>query len=183
VPSLLEEGDQEVDAHVDVLSDLFLVELVVTDGGAEAEHLLQLELNGSLDLLDLISDQFVLLEHHGELADLVQGVTEELGDLLHQGLAGQQDVVGLGPALNGLLLLVELLQALNVDEVDADLLGLLAVDDGSHNCDLELGVGDVGKLDRADETLFLFGIVVSQADLQFDGFGESSLFFWSSTYR
>ena len=41
---------------------------------------------------------------------------------------------------------------------------------------LHVGVGDVGQSDLSGESLFPFGVVVSQADLQLDRLHEFSLF-------
>eukprot|EP00656_Telonema_subtile_P016814 TRINITY_DN1890_c0_g1_i4.p2 TRINITY_DN1890_c0_g1~~TRINITY_DN1890_c0_g1_i4.p2 ORF type:complete len:100 (+),score=11.77 TRINITY_DN1890_c0_g1_i4:97-396(+) len=56
LPVLLEKGDKEVDGHVDVLTDLLLGHVGVTDAGGEAEDLLELELDGGLLLGDLVGD-------------------------------------------------------------------------------------------------------------------------------
>lgn len=45
VPSLLEERGEEVAAHQDVLSELVLGHLLVTDGDGHAGDLLELELD------------------------------------------------------------------------------------------------------------------------------------------
>lgn len=53
VPSLLEEGDQEVDSHEDVLSDFFFSHGFVSDGDVHAGGFLELELNGGSGIVDL----------------------------------------------------------------------------------------------------------------------------------
>lgn len=53
VPSLLEEGNQEVDSHKNVLSDFILSHLFVTDGDVHAGNLLKLELNAGSSIIDL----------------------------------------------------------------------------------------------------------------------------------
>lgn len=53
LPSFLQQTDQEVDACVQVLSDLVFVQLISSDGGGQAQHLLQLESHSTLNFLDL----------------------------------------------------------------------------------------------------------------------------------
>jgi len=85
LPSLLEEGDEEVERHVDVLSDLLVFEVGGGDGGGQADNLLELELDGGLEFLDLGLDGLTFGDGDGELADLVEDGTAESGDLLHEG--------------------------------------------------------------------------------------------------
>lgn len=53
LPVLLEEGDQEVDSHLHIDEKLLLAEGHIADGNAQAQHLLQLEFDASLDLVHL----------------------------------------------------------------------------------------------------------------------------------
>lgn len=46
VPSLLEEGGEEVNTHKDVLSELLLSHLLVSNSDGHAGDLLELELDG-----------------------------------------------------------------------------------------------------------------------------------------
>lgn len=103
---------------------------------AQAKDFLQLEFHGGLDLVDLVLDKLVLTNGDGELIDLVEGVSEESGDLLHQDFRGHQLVVLLGPLLDWLPLLVELLQPVDVDVVNSGVLGLFAVNGVSDDADL-----------------------------------------------
>ena len=70
LPVLLEEGDQEVDGHGEVVDELIVVHVDVTDGNVEAEDLLHLELDGSLDFVDLGLHRFAVRQHGGELTSL-----------------------------------------------------------------------------------------------------------------
>ena len=77
--------------------------------------------------------------------------------------------------LDELLVLVEVLQALSVLEVQAHRSGLLAVVSITQHADLHLGAGDVRQLDVASETLVFLRIVVLQANLKLDGLKELTL--------
>ena len=70
LPVLLEEGNEEVDGQVDVREELRFRHLHVADGDAEAERLLQLELDRALDFVEFLEDVFVGAEEGGELAGL-----------------------------------------------------------------------------------------------------------------
>ena len=70
LPVLLEERHEEVDGQVDVGEQLRFGHLNVADGDTEAESLLELELHGALDFVELLEDVFVGAEQGGELAGL-----------------------------------------------------------------------------------------------------------------
>ena len=145
LPSLLHEGDEEVDGHGEVLSDVVLASLNVSDGSAEAGSLLGLELDGVLELVDLGGDLLSLGQGDGEQTHLDQDVTEQLGGLLGDGVTGEQNVVLLGPLLDFGLVLIEGFQAVDVNVGDAAGVGFLNV--GS--------VGEHAHLGRARGTLML----------------------------
>jgi hypothetical protein len=177
VPSLLEEGGQEVNTHVDVLSELLLSHGLVTDGDGHAGNLLELELDGGAGVINLGAEVFVVGDDLGEHTNTVEDGSEDGGDLLDEGVAGKKKGVLLGPLLDELLVLVEGLEELEVNGVNLDVLGLddiemLGITD---KADLEAGSGDVGKSDGSSETLILLGIVVLEADLEFNGLSELSL--------
>ena len=82
LPSFLEKGDQEVDAHINVLSELLFSEGEGSDGSTHAEDFLQLESDGRFQFLNFISNVFGFGDRDWELVDLVEDVTSELWDLL-----------------------------------------------------------------------------------------------------
>lgn len=136
MPSLLQERDQKVDRHIDVLSELFFSHISSADSGTHTEDLLQLELDGGSKFLDLISNLFVFTDGNGELTDLVQDVTEKSGDLLHEGFRSDKDIERLGPLLDGLLILVELLGGINIDATNTSSLSLVTMDGGTNQTNL-----------------------------------------------
>lgn len=176
VPALLQEGDQEVDSDQEVGLDVLSGHVVVTDGGAQADDLLELELALGLEVLDLALEGFVVGDDLGEAADTGEPGTGDGGELLHEGVGGDEDVVLLGPALNGLLLLVEFLEVIDGDGVDAETLSLLQMGGVTDEADLHAGAGNVGEADGAGEALILGGVVILKTDLEFDGFLELTLF-------
>lgn len=68
LPALLEKRDEVVDGHHDVGNQLLLLHLDVADGDTHAENLLQLELDGGLDVGDLAAEVVGVGDGGGELA-------------------------------------------------------------------------------------------------------------------
>ena len=118
------------------MSEFFFSHVDGTNGSTHTEDLLKLELDSALEFLNFILNLFVFSNSDGELADLGQNVTEQLGDLLHQRFGGDQDIVGLAPLLDELLILVELLQTFDIDVTNSELLGLFTVDSSTEDTDL-----------------------------------------------
>ena len=70
LPVLLQQGHQEVHGQVDVLSQLLLCHLNVSNGNVKAENLLHLELDGGLEVQGLLLQVVVVSDKGGELASL-----------------------------------------------------------------------------------------------------------------
>lgn len=68
LPSLLQQGDQEVDGQHGVGDNLVLVHVDVTDGTSETKDLLQLELDGGPDLDELLGKVVRVRDGGGELS-------------------------------------------------------------------------------------------------------------------
>ena len=68
LPALLEEGDEVVDGQHDVANKLLIGHVDVADSDTHAENLLELELDGGLDLSDLGGEVLVVGNRGGELA-------------------------------------------------------------------------------------------------------------------
>ena len=134
-----------------------------------------MELDSVSDFVDLREDLFALSQSDGELAQLDQDVSEELGDLLGNGVGGQKDIVLLAPFFNFSLVLVEGLKSINVNEGNIVGSAFLDVDGVGHDTDSDFVIGDMGKSDGSVES-FVW-IVVSHTDLEFDCFEELSLLF------
>lgn len=70
--------------------------LSVSDGTTHAKHLLQLELDGALELLNLGCHALIVGKETRELTGLVQTRTQETGDLTDDGLRGEESIILLG---------------------------------------------------------------------------------------
>ena len=113
LPVLLEKGDQEVHGKSDVLHQLLLSHVQVAHSNTEAENLLHLELDGSLDIIDLLLHVIRVGDHGGELSRLVEARTKESGDLFDEGVRAEEGIIALGKLLHLLLVLVQLLQIIS----------------------------------------------------------------------
>tara|TARA_B110000285_G_C14974191_1_gene538125 strand:- start:100 stop:705 length:606 start_codon:yes stop_codon:yes gene_type:complete len=174
---LLEEGSEEVKGHDDVLSKLFVVHGLVTGGNVKAGNLLQLPLDGSLDVVDLLLNRLVVSDWLREHTNSVKNWTEDDWDLLDKGISSKQEGVFLGPLLDLLLVLVELLESIHVGDINlnlglGDLISVLLI---GNNADLEVWSWDVRKSDGTDESLILLWIVILKSNLELDSLGELSL--------
>lgn len=143
LPVLLQQRHQEVDRQVDVLGQLVGLHANVADGDGQAEHLLHLELDGRLNLLDLANHRLLMRQQGRELAGLVQARAKQTRNLLDQRLRGQEGIIGLGQLLHQLLVLVQLLQSLGIHEVDVVGLGFVAMLLIAKDAHLHLGTRNV----------------------------------------
>ena len=176
VPSLLEEGDKEVHAHHDVLSELVVGHVLSAGAASHAGHLSELELNGSAEVLDGKDKGLVVGDSDRELLDSVKNGSADDGHLLDDGVGGDEDIVLLGPLLDDLLVLVVLLELIEGGDIDVEtvLLGFgLVLLIGDH-ADLEVGTGNVRESNGSDETLILLWVVVLESELDLNGLSELS---------
>jgi len=175
LPALLEERNKEVDGENQVGLEVRLSHVDMSDGDTEAENLLKLELDSRLDLSDLGLDIISVRDGGGEHTHLVQLGTNKTRDILDESISGQESIVGRGPLLDGLLLLIELLQIIGRHGVDLKLLcdiEVLLISDDAH---LSVGASLLGQDIRTSETLILRGVKVLQTNLKLNRLEESAL--------
>merc|ERR1712066_519694 len=175
LPLLLEERDQEIDAHVDVLDQLVVVHVDIADSDGQAEDLLHLELDGGLHLADLSVHVVASRQDGWELTGLVQTWSQQSWDLSDQSIGSQESIVLFGKLLDQLLVLVELLQVINGHVWDVVLLGLIDMRLVTQNADGELWPGHIWQLHGTAKSLILLWIVVLEHDLKLNGLGEFSV--------
>ena len=77
LPVLLQQRHEEVHGEVDVLDELLLRHLHVPDGDAETQHLLHLELDGGLEVQNLLGQVVAVSHQGGELSSLGKGDIKE----------------------------------------------------------------------------------------------------------
>jgi hypothetical protein len=184
VPSLFEEGDQEVEAHHDVDTEFIIGHVGASSAATHVGNFSKLELNGSTDVFDLDGERLLLTDHGGEHLDSVKNGSDNDGNSLKSGIGSDEKLELFGPLLDELLVLVELLEGIEIGDRDINIvvLNFLLVLLIGDNADLEVGSGKVGKSDGTDETLVLLGIVILKSELDFNRFSEFSGFVVASHF-
>jgi len=152
LPPFLQERDEEVDGHLDVDGELRCGQRDIADRNAEAEDLLQLELDRGPQIVHLFFHVFRMSDQDRKLVRLVQVRSEETRNLTDDRLGGQEAVVLVGKLLDGLLLLIllhvsVLLEFINVQEAETELFGFVTVFLISQDTQLVLRLGDAWQLD------------------------------------
>lgn len=175
LPVLLEEGDEVVDGEGGVLAELFFLHGDVTDAATKAENLLELELDGGTDFLDLVGEVVSEGDGGGELVGTVHEGSNDTGNGLDDGFGGEEGIILRAHLLDELLVLVELLEIFHGHGGDTGLLGLVFVLEVANDGDLVVGTADVGEAEGTGETLITAGIVVLEVDLEVNGFEELAL--------
>lgn len=111
--------------------------------------------------------------------------------MFDQNFGCNESIILLCQFLNQLLVLVHLFQVIDAHDIHTELFRPINIVGVSKHTDSHLRTGDGGKFDLTRETLVTaqvskaievkfdgkvpLGIIVLQADLQFDGFGEIAL--------
>lgn len=106
---------------------------------------------------------------------LGQTGTEQTGNLLDEGVGGDEGIVLARELLDELLVLVELLEIIGAHGVDTAVLGTINVVLVTEDADGHAGAGDRGELDGARETLVTLGVIVLEADLEPGGWFRVSI--------
>jgi hypothetical protein len=106
LPPLLQEGDEVVDSQHDVSDEFVLRHVDISNSDAHAENFLELELDGALDLGDLVGQVFGVRDWGGEFAGFGETWSEETRDLLDERVGRDEGVVFASELLDELLVLV-----------------------------------------------------------------------------
>ncbi len=194
LPSLLEEGDEVVDGQHDVGDQLILSHANVSNGDTHAENLLQLELDGGLNVVDLALEVLVVGDWGWELSGLRKTWTQETWNLLDKSVGSDESIVLACELLNKLLVLVELLQVISGHGVNTTVLGtidiVLVTEDAicalvvAPMCkfasrvivpDGHVWTWDLWKTDGSRETLVTLWVVVLETNLELDGLQKVTL--------
>jgi len=175
LPSLLQKRDQVINRQHDVTNKLILSHANISNGNTHAQHLLKLKLDGALNIGDFVVEVFSVGHWSGEFASFGETGAEETGDLLNEGVGGDEGIVFAGELLDELLVLVELLQVVGGHGVDTMMLGSINVVLVTKNADAHSGSWNFGKLDGPGETLITLGIIVLETDLEFNSLQKVAL--------
>jgi hypothetical protein len=109
LPALLQQRDEVVNGQHNVADQLILSHANVANSSTHAQNLLELELDGALDLGDLGGEIFVVRDGRWELAGLGETWTKETRDLLDERVGGDEGIVLASKLLDELLVLVAVL--------------------------------------------------------------------------
>lgn len=175
MPVLLQQGNQEVDSHQNLVDQDILFHFDVTNGNSQTQDLFQLELNGGSNVSDLLVQVIVVGDWGWELTSLGQLRTQESWDLLDQDFRSDEGRVLLSQLFDQLLVLVQLLQIFDGHSVDTTGLGSVDIESITEDTDGQVWSWADWQLQSTRETLVSLWVVVLQTDLQFDGFQEVSL--------
>ena len=93
LPALLGEGGEEVARESDVELELVLGHGGVADGDVQAHDLLELELDGGGELVDLLKEILVRAAAHRELAGTVEARAKKARNKLDEGVGADEAVV------------------------------------------------------------------------------------------
>merc|ERR1719218_268176 len=174
VPAFFEQRDQEVERHDDVGSEFLIGHLLVADSDVHVGDLLQLPLNGGLDVVELLVEWLGMGHWSWESTDSVKNWTEDNWDLLNEGVGGEKKIV-----------LLELLQVVKGRDFDLSVSAAFGSDTKSlgfvlmlligNDADLEVWSWHVGQSDATSETLVFLWIVILKSNLELNSLEELSL--------
>lgn len=127
LPALLQQRDEIVDSQHDVTDQMILSHANVSNSNTETQHLLELELDGALDIGDLLREVLGMGNRSGELSSLGETGAEQTWDLLDELLGRNEGVVFARKLLDKLLVLVEFLQIVDRHGLERVMLGAIDV--------------------------------------------------------
>ncbi len=127
LPALLQQRHQIIDSQHDVRDQLILSHTDIAHSDTHAQHLLELELNRALDLVDLVVQVFGVRDWGWEFTGFGETGAEKTRDLLDEGVGGNEGIVFAGELLDEFLVLVELLQVVAGHGVDTEVFGSIDV--------------------------------------------------------
>jgi hypothetical protein len=176
VPLLLEEGSKEVKSHNDVLSEFIVSHELVTGGNIEAGNLLELPLDGSLNIVKFLLDWLVVSHWLREHTNSVKNWTKDDWDFLNKGISSKEEGVFLGPLFDLLLILVEFLEVIkggniNFEVGGFDFIRVLLI---GNNANLKVWSWDIWKSDGSNKSLILLWIIILKGNLKFNSLLELS---------
>merc|ERR1711882_28029 len=128
--------------------------------------LLHLELDGCLEVVNLLPKVIVMGHQSWELSSLIQTGSQKPRTLLDKSIRSNESIETLSQLLDFVLGLIQLLQIVSRHALKAERLGLVTVLLISQKADFEFRAWHMFELDGSRETLVLLRIVVLEADLK-----------------
>mmetsp|Transcript_8958 Transcript_8958/g.18610 ORF Transcript_8958/g.18610 Transcript_8958/m.18610 type:complete len:244 (-) Transcript_8958:108-839(-) len=175
LPLLLQETGEKVSSELSVDNDILLIHANISDSNVKAHNLLHLELDGSLNFIDLRLHIVTSRKKSGEFSCLGKTRTKKTRNLLDHVLGCHEEIIPLSELFDEFLVLVQFLQVFDTHVLNTDTIGLFAVSSITKNTTLEVGAGNCWKLEGTGETLVTDRIVVFQRNLGFNSFHKVAL--------
>jgi len=175
LPSLLQQRDQVVDGKHNVGNELILGHSNIAHSDTHAKHLLELKLDGGLDINGLVVEIFIVRNWCWELSSLGKTGSQETRNLLDESLGGQESIILAGKFLDELLVLVQLLQIIRRHSINTQMLSSIQIVLIAENANAHAWSWDCWKLDGSRETLVTLRIVVLEANLELHSLQEVAL--------
>merc|ERR1711915_636422 len=169
-----------VHGEMDILDKFVLAHSNIANSDRQTQNLLHLELDGCLEIVNLLSQVIVMGHQSWELSSLVQTGSQKPGNLLDKGIRSDESIETLGQLLDFLLVLIQLLQIVSRHAIEAKRFGLVTMLLISQKADFELRAWHMFELDGSRETLVLLRIVVLKANLKVNSLSKLSLLVSSS---
>merc|ERR1719326_1428357 len=122
LPLLLQQRNQEIDGHVDVLDQLIVVHVDITDGDGQAQNFFHLEFDGLFHFFDFGNHIVSLGQNGWKLTGFVQTWSQQSRNLSDQSIGSQECVVFFGE-----FFLTNFLSLLSFFKSSTDMCGMLCL--------------------------------------------------------
>merc|ERR1711915_912361 len=166
---------REVHSEMDILDKFILAHSNITNSDRQTQNLLHLELDGCLEIVNLLPQIIIMGHQSWELSSLVQTRSQKPGNLLDEGIRCNESIEALGQLLDFLLVLIQLLQIVSRHAIETKRLGLVTVLLISQKAHFEFRTWHMFELDGSRETLVLLRIVVLEANLKVNSLSKLTL--------
>ena len=175
LPALLQQRHEIVDSQHDITDQLILRHAHIANRHTQTQYLLQLELDRALDLRRLRPKILSMRYWRWEFTRLRQTRSKKTRNLLDEGIRRDESIVLARKLLDQFLVLVEFLQVISGHGINTEVFRAIEIVLVAEDAEGHIGSGNGGEFDGAAETLVTLGIVVLEADLEFDGLEEVAL--------
>merc|ERR1711915_419440 len=166
---------REVHSEMDILDKFVLAHSNISNSDRQTQNLFHLELDGCLEIVNLLPQVIIMGHQSWELSRLVQTGSQKPRNLLDEGIRSNESIETLSQLLDFLLVLIQLLQIVSRHAIEAERLGLVTVLLISQKANFEFRTWHMFELDGSRETLVLLRIVVLEANLEVNSLGELAL--------
>merc|ERR1711915_625400 len=171
---------REVHGEMDILDKFILAHSNITNSDRQTQNLLHLELDGCLEIVNLLPQVIIMGYQSWEFSSLVQTGSQKPWNLLDKGIRCNESIEALGQLLYFLLVLIQLLQIVGRHAIETKRLGLITVLLISQKANFEFRTWHMFELDGSRETLVLLRIVVLEANLKVNSLSKLTLLVSSS---